>query len=74
MPSGDVETYHENGHWKNRIEGDGVEVGTYESRDIAVSEGRNLAGVRGVEHIIRREDGTIGEQNSYGHDPRDIQG
>ena len=74
MPSGDVETYHEGGHWKNRIEGQEGEVGTYRDRDDAISEGRNLARVRQVEHIIRRVDGTIGERNSYGHDPRDVKG
>jgi hypothetical protein len=74
MPSGDVETYHEDSHWKNKIEGQDGDVGTYEDREVAVSEGRNLAKVRKVEHIIRRVDGTIGERNSYGHDPRHVEG
>jgi hypothetical protein len=42
MPSGDVETYHEDNHWKNKIEGQDGDVGTYEDREVAVSEGRNL--------------------------------
>lgn len=74
MPKGDVETYHEGGRWKNRIEGDNGVVGIYEDRETAIHEGRNLARVRKVEHVIRRVDGTIGERNSYGHDPRDVRG
>lgn len=74
MPVGDVETYHEGGQWKNRIEGEVGDVGTYDDRNSAIHEGRNLARVRKVEHIIRHVDGTIGERNSYGDDPRDIKG
>jgi hypothetical protein len=74
MPIGDIETYHEDGQWKNKIEGQEGDVGMYDDRHAAIHEGRNLARVRQVEHIIRRADGTIGERNSYGHDPRDIKG
>jgi hypothetical protein len=74
MPSGDVGTYHQDGHWRNRIEGQEGAVGAYDDRDTAISEGRELARALKVEHIIRRMDGTIGERNSYGHDPRDVKG
>jgi hypothetical protein len=33
-----------------------------------------VAQARTVEHIIRNMDGTIGERNSSGHDPRNIPG
>jgi len=72
MPKGDVETYHDHGRWKNKIDSENGEVGTYLTREDAVAEGRNLARVRKVEHIIKKTDGTIGERNSYGHDPSDV--
>jgi hypothetical protein len=74
MSRGDVETFHRDGCWKNRIVGSDGAVGTYDDRETAVREGRNLARIRHVEHIIRRLDGTIGERNSYGHDRRDVKG
>jgi hypothetical protein len=39
-----------------------------------VDAGSDLARAAKVEHIIRNLDGTIGERNSYGHDPRNIPG
>jgi hypothetical protein len=33
-----------------------------------------MAMSRKVEHIICKMDGTIGERNSYGNDPRNIPG
>jgi Uncharacterized protein conserved in bacteria (DUF2188) len=74
MPHGDVETYHQDGSWKNRIEGQSGDMESYASRDEAVAAGRDLARELKVEHIIRRLDGTIGERSTYGHDPRDIEG
>jgi Uncharacterized protein conserved in bacteria (DUF2188) len=74
MPQGDVVTFHEQGSWKNRVEGEGGSEQSYSSRDEAIVAGRALAMQREVEHIIRREDGTIGERNSYGHDPRHVEG
>lgn len=74
MPQGDVETYHFEGAWRNRIEAleDIPEV--YDRKEDAVAVGRDLARERKVEHIIRNLDGRIGERNTYGHDPRDIPG
>lgn len=36
--------------------------------------GRQMAKNRGVEHTIKKMDGTIGEKNSYGNDPRKSKG
>ncbi|UGQ56200.1 DUF2188 domain-containing protein [Rhodococcus pyridinivorans] len=36
--------------------------------------GRDEARRRKVEHLVHNLDGTIGERNTYGHDPRDIPG
>jgi hypothetical protein len=75
MPTGDVETFHKDGSWHNRIEGSGDSTfGTHKTRDEAVSAGREEARRRKVEHIIHNLDGTIGERNTYGHDPRNIKG
>ena len=74
MPHGDVETFHEDGAWHNRVEGEGGIVSSHENKEGAISAGRNAAEERNVEHIIKNFDGTIGEKHSYGHDPRDIPG
>jgi hypothetical protein len=72
---GDVETYHENGQWQNKIEGNSAPVaGTFDTKEAAVTAGRELARERKVEHFIRNLDGKIGERNTYGHDPRNIPG
>jgi hypothetical protein len=74
MPEGDVETYHADGKWRNRIEGLAGLPGAYDTREAAVEAGREEARDRKVEHIVRKKDGTIGERSSYGKDPRDIPG
>ncbi|WP_210651360.1 DUF2188 domain-containing protein [Nocardioides sp. SYSU D00065] len=76
MPEGDIETYHlsETGKWRNRVEGLQELDGEYDTRAEAIEAGRDEARDRSVEHIIRRQDGTIGERNTYGHDPRNVHG
>ena len=74
MPEGDIETFHKDGKWRNRVEGHEVLDGDFDTKEDAVSAGREEAQTRKVEHIIRKLDGTIGERNTYGHDPRDIPG
>ncbi|GAA5122395.1 hypothetical protein GCM10023339_40720 [Alloalcanivorax gelatiniphagus] len=74
MPTGDIETYHADGKWRNRVEALEDLPGEYDRKDEAVREGRDEARDRKVEHIIRNLDGTIGERNTYGHDPRNIPG
>jgi hypothetical protein len=74
MPAGDVETAHADGKWKNRIEALDDLPGEHDTKAEAVRVGRDEARERKVEHIIRNLDGTIGERNTYGHDPRNIPG
>lgn len=88
MPAGDVETYydHSRNAWLNKIEGRAEALGEYRTKAEAVEEGRRfaiyVAGFaelhrrRTVEHIIRNEDGTIGERNTYPwkDDPRTSRG
>jgi hypothetical protein len=65
MAIGDIETYHENGVWKNRVEGGRKASNTAETKSEAQCTGRQMAIDRGVEHIIKNLDGRIGECNAY---------
>ena len=71
---GDIETYHEAGQWKNKVEGNSQASSVHDTKAEAVKQGRMMAMHAKVEHIIRNMDGTISERNSYGNDPRDIPG
>jgi hypothetical protein len=73
---GDVETYHENDQWKNKVEGNERASSTHATKDEATDKGREMAKEAGVEHIIRTLDGKISERQTYprGRDPRDIPG
>lgn len=74
MATGDVSTYNEDGVWKSKVEGSSraAHVGGTKAEQQAV--GRGMARDRGVEHTVRRLDGTIGEKNSYGNDPNPPRG
>lgn len=74
MANDGVETYHENGRWKNRVQGNSRASNTAETKREAQAEGRRMAQARGVEHTIKKLDGTIGERNSYGNDPHPPKG
>jgi hypothetical protein len=67
MPGQDIETFHvhDDGCWKNRLEGGEIFPEVYELRSDAVIAGRELAKKRQVQHIIRNEVGTITQRNSY---------
>lgn len=69
MATGDIETYYEQGHWKNKVEGSGQAAHVHSTKAQAETRGRQMAMNRKVEHVIKRQDGTIGEKNSYGSDP-----
>ena len=75
MAAGFVHTVHRDGAWVNEIEGDtGTLAGSHETKATAVAAGREEAMRRRTEHVIHNEDGTFGERNSYGNDPRDRPG
>lgn len=63
MAKGDIETYNEGGVWKNRIQGGQRASNTAETKAEAQAVGRDMARDRGVEHVIKKMDGTIGERN-----------
>lgn len=73
---GDIETYFENGEWKNKVEGSSRAANIADNKEQATAKGREMAIERGVEHVIRNQDGKIGERNTYprSRDPRDIPG
>jgi hypothetical protein len=70
----DVETYHQDGSWHNKIEGTDEVFGDADTKREAEAAGRERAMADKVEHIIRNEDGKISERNSYGNDPRNVRG
>ncbi|SES45684.1 hypothetical protein SAMN05216199_3832 [Pedococcus cremeus] len=76
MSKGDIETYFEDGQWKNRAQGNQRASNTAPTKAAAQAKGREMAKDRGVEHIIKKQDGTIGERNTYprGRDPRSSKG
>lgn len=65
MAEGDIETYNQDGIWKNRVEGGQKASNTAETKAEAEAAGRQMAIDRGVEHVIKKLDGTIGERNTY---------
>lgn len=56
--------------WANRREGSKRVSGTFGTKAEAQKAGRATAQRDKTEHQIHRKDGTIGERNSYGNDPR----
>lgn len=76
MAKGDIETYNEDGQWKNRPEGNSRASGVYDTKAAAQSAGREMAIDRGVEHVIKGLDGRIQQKNTYprSRDPRSSKG
>ncbi|MFB8369802.1 DUF2188 domain-containing protein [Pseudarthrobacter sp. NPDC055928] len=75
MAQSDIETYYEDGAWKNKREGTSRAFGAgYATKDEAVAAGREAAQADKVEQVIRNQDGQIGSKNSYGNDPRNVPG
>lgn len=71
---GDIETYFEDGQWKNKVEGNDSASSTHRSKEDACTNGREMAIVHAVDHIIRDRDGTISEHDVYPHgrDPHTV--
>ena len=76
MPEGDVEVFYNNGDGKWRIQVEGHEIldGDYDTKAEAADVARDEARDRGVELVIKNQDGTVAEKDSHGNDPRDIPG
>lgn len=76
MAEGDIETYYEDGTWKNKVQGSSRAANTAPTKAEAQARGREMAKERGVEHVIKNQDGTIGARNTYprSRDPHPPQG
>lgn len=76
MSKGDIHTVKHDDGWANRAEGNERVSNTAPTKAEAQAKGRDMAIERGVEHIIHREDSTIGERNTYprSRDPRKSKG
>lgn len=76
MAKGDVETYYEDGCWKNRVQGNERASNTADTKAEAQTKGREMAVDRRVEHVVKKQDGTIGARNTYprSRDPRKSKG
>ncbi|MDQ0646553.1 hypothetical protein QFZ53_000749 [Microbacterium natoriense] len=73
MAAGDIETYHRNGIWFNRIEGESTTLGmSFESRADAVSVGRSAAAARQVGHSVRTEEGPSADASAYERHAREL--
>lgn len=75
MAAGDIETFHRNGIWFNRIEGESQTLGSsFVSEDEAVKVGRSAAVARQVAHTVRTEEGPSTDSHAYDLHPRELIG
>lgn len=73
MAAGDIETFHRNGIWFNRIEGESQTLGSsFETEEEAVKVGRGAAVARQVSHTVRTEEGPSSDDGGYGLHPREL--
>jgi hypothetical protein len=64
-----VHTVTHEGGWANRREDSDRVSKIFPTKEAAEQAGRETAKREGVEHLIHKRDGQIGERNSYGNDP-----
>jgi hypothetical protein len=70
-----IHTVKKDGVWQNVTEGSTRRIGsTYATKADAQAAGRDRARRDRTEHIIHNVNGTIGQRNSYGDDPRSRKG
>jgi hypothetical protein len=76
MADGDVHTIKHGDGWGNKVEGNQRVSNTASTKAEAEAAGRKMAIERGSEHLIHRQDGTIGERNTYprSRDPKKSKG
>ena len=60
--------------WENKRAGEDTVLSQHDTKEAAAAAGRQQAMRDKAEHIIHKQDGTIGERNSYGSDPRSSAG
>jgi hypothetical protein len=69
VAEGDIHTQPHGPRWANKIEGNPRVSNIHDTKKQAEREGREMAIRRKVEHLIHKQNGRIGERNSYGKDP-----
>jgi hypothetical protein len=69
MARNEVHTVKTDTGWANKLPG-GKVLSNHRKKETAEKAGRRQAKARKAEHVIHKADGTIGEKNSYGRDPR----
>ena len=76
MSNGDVHTVKHGDGWANRVEGNRQVSNTASTKAEAQTTGRDMAIKRGTEHVVHRQNGTIGERNTYprSRDPKKSRG
>lgn len=76
MADGDIHTSKPGDRWVNKVEGNQRASNSAPTKAEAQAEGRRMAIERGVEHIVHKENGQIGERNTYprSRDPRSSRG
>ena len=76
MATGDIHTSKNGDRWANKAEGNQRATNSASTKAEAQASGREMAIDRGVEHVIHKQDGTIGERNTYprSRDPRGSKG
>ena len=76
MADGDVHTVKHGDSWANKVEGNKQVSNTAPTKAEAEAKGRDMAIKRDSEHLIHRQDGTIGERNTYprSRDPKKSKG
>lgn len=66
MAKGNISTYNEDGVWKSKVEGSSRAAHTGGTKAEQQAVGREMARDRGVEHTVRKLDGTIGSKTPTG--------
>ena len=74
MDHSDIETYFEDGQWKNKAQASERPSSSHGTKSDASRVGLEIARYRGVDHIIKNEDGTIGARNNYRSEPHPPKG
>ncbi len=76
MAKGDIHTSKQGDRWVNKAEGNQNATNSAPTKAQAQAAGRQMAIDRGVEHVVHKENGQIGERNTYPRslDPRSSRG
>lgn len=76
MAKGYIHTSKQGDRWVNKAEGNTRASNNAPTKAEAQAKGRDMAIDRGVEHIVHKRDGKIGERNTYprSRDPRSSKG